>query len=113
MRKFNNWLVTKIADILGSPYFFYFCVILDVAELPAVIKAGSTIAYVSYISQTVIQLLALPILQAYQNIQNDHHEDTMAHLKAIHKHLGIESSVQAPLKQKRAAQKLPPKTPIL
>ena len=96
MRNFNNWVVTKIANILGNPYFFYFCILLDLAELPAVIKAHSSIAYVTYISQTVIQLLALPILQAYQNLQNDHHDDTIAHLKAIHNHLGIDSNLPPP-----------------
>ena len=89
MKRFNNWMVKKIAALLGSPYFFYFCVILDAAELPAVIKSGSSIAYITYISQTVIQLLALPILQAYQNIQQDNHQEVIEHIKKIHRHLKI------------------------
>jgi hypothetical protein len=49
-------------------WFFWFCVILDLAELPAVIQANSSIAWVTYLSQTVIQLLALPLLGAGQRI---------------------------------------------
>lgn len=49
-------------------WFFWFCVLLVLVELPAVFTARSVIAWVMYISQTVIQLLALPLLGAGQRI---------------------------------------------
>jgi hypothetical protein len=49
-------------------WFFWFCVVLDLIELPAVIASKSVIGVVTYISQTVIQLLALPLLQVGQRI---------------------------------------------
>jgi hypothetical protein len=70
----NQKIATDMGKVLGNMGFFYFCVILDIAELPSVIKAGSAIAWVSYISQTVIQLLALPVLQVFQNIQEEHNQ---------------------------------------
>jgi hypothetical protein len=66
-KRLNEKLAMKMGGVLTSVYFFYFCVILDLAELPAVILAHSPIAWVNYISQTVIQLLALPILGFLSN----------------------------------------------
>lgn len=89
MRKFNNWLALKLGSTLGSMSFFYFCVILDLLELPAVIKAASMITWVTYVSQSVIQLIALPILSVQQNLQNQQHAELHNAVKAIHTHLGI------------------------
>ena len=66
--RFNTLIALKATTVLSSMWFFWFCVILDLAELPAVIQAASVIAWVTYISQTVIQLLALPLLGAGQRI---------------------------------------------
>ena len=74
IEKFNRGLAVNLGKVLGNMWFFYLCVILDIAELPSVIKAHSTIAWVTYIAQTVIQLIALPILQVYQNIQQKHND---------------------------------------
>ena len=89
MKRFNEWLAKRLGDLLGNMYFFYACVILDILELPAVWSAHSAIAWVTYVSQTVIQLLALPVLQVYQNLQNDKHNEVIGHIKKIHKHLGV------------------------
>jgi hypothetical protein len=70
----NDRVATGLGSLLGSIWFFYFCVALDAAELPAVVQAHSAIAWVTYISQTVIQLLALPILQVYQNLLQAHND---------------------------------------
>ena len=67
--KFNNQVVKVLASALGNIYFFYACVVLDLIMLPPVVSAKSTITWVTYIAQTVIQLVALPILQLYQNVQ--------------------------------------------
>jgi hypothetical protein len=66
--RFNAWLAVRATAVLGNMWFFWFCVVLDLIELPAVIASQSVIGYVTYISQTVIQLLALPLLQVGQRI---------------------------------------------
>ena len=66
--RFNTLIAVKSTSVLSSMWFFWFCVLLDLAELPAVISSGSVIAWVTYVSQTVIQLLALPLLGAGQRI---------------------------------------------
>jgi hypothetical protein len=66
--RINAAIAVKATAVLSSMWFFWFCVLLDLFELPAVIQAASSIAWVTYISQTVIQLLALPLLGAGQRI---------------------------------------------
>lgn len=104
MKRFNNWLADGLGNTLSSMYFFYFCVVLDFVELGPVIRAHSVVLWVTYLSQSVIQLIALPILGAQNKLQQDNHEETMTHIKAIHHHLGIKHSlrVQPPKKNKNA-----------
>jgi hypothetical protein len=89
-KTFNDKLATFLGNSLGSMGFFYICVILDLAELPSVISAHSVLVWVTYIAQTVIQLIALPIISTQQNIQQkqgeakadvDHH--TLTYLATI------------------------------
>ena len=89
MKRFNKWLGNNLANGIGTMFFFYFCVLLDVVELPPVIKSHSLIILVTYLSQTVIQLLALPLLAYQAKIQQGNHKDIMEHFDRIHKHLGI------------------------
>lgn len=67
LSRVNKVVIDVAARVLGSPYFFYFCLVLDLIELPPVIMSNSIILWINYIAQTVIQLVALPLLQAYQN----------------------------------------------
>lgn len=64
----NARIAVVATTVLGSMWFFWFCVALVLLELPAVFAARSVIAWITYISQTVIQLLALPLLGAGQRI---------------------------------------------
>lgn len=64
----NARIAVVATTVLGSMWFFWFCVALVLFELPAVFAAHSVIAWITYISQTVIQLLALPLLGAGQRI---------------------------------------------
>lgn len=89
MKKFNAWLGNLLANGVGTMSFFWFCVVLDLIELEPVIKAGNAIVWVTYLSQTVIQLLALPLLAFQGKMQQENHKETMSHIKAVHKHLGI------------------------
>lgn len=79
--------------VLSNMWFFWFCVILDLCELPAVIQNPSAIVIVTYVSQTVIQLLALPLLGAGQRIiaaaqdaraEADHKTLTALHTINVH-----------------------------
>jgi hypothetical protein len=92
MSRFNRWLANLLGNTLSSMYFFYFCLILDAVELQPVVKAHNTVLWVTYLSQSVIQLIALPVLGAQNKLQQDNHEETMSHIKAIHNHLGIKHS---------------------
>lgn len=74
MKKFNEWLALKLGNGLSSMLFFYICLVLDLVELPPVIAAHSVIIWCTYLSQSVIQLVALPILGVQQRIMTDHHE---------------------------------------
>ena len=65
---FNAAIAVSATRALSSMWFFWFCVILDLVELPAVLQNLTPIVVVTYISQTVIQLLALPLLGAGQRI---------------------------------------------
>lgn len=87
MKRFNNWLANFLGNALSSMYFFYFCVVLDLCELDPVIQSHSVITWVTYISQSVIQLIALPVLGAQNKLQQDNHSEVMQHVTAIHNHL--------------------------
>ena len=68
IERLNGRIAVAATTVLGSMWFFWFCVLLVLVELPAVFEARSVMAWVMYISQTVIQLLALPLLGAGQRI---------------------------------------------
>ena len=97
MKNFNKWLGNKLADGLSTMAFFWFCLILDIIEGYAIVKQtilalqthqgllGVIILWVSFVSQTVIQLLALPLLAFQNKQQNENHKETIKHLTKIHK----------------------------
>lgn len=97
MKRFNEWLAVKITKGVGTMYCAYLFFGLDLIELPPVIKQHSVIIWISYITQTVLQLVLLPIIIVGQNLQttssNDLHakvDDLHTKHDAIHKHLGIQ-----------------------
>ena len=84
MKHFNEYLAVKLGNALSSMSFFYICVVLDLIELKPVIDAHNIIVWCSYLSQTVFQLIALPILGAMQKTTHIHHEKHHKHLEDIH-----------------------------
>jgi hypothetical protein len=85
MARFNRRSGTAIANVLGNMGFFWFCVVLDILAIPGlfltvmyttfghVIPASLAfisigVVVVAFLSQTVIQLLALPVLQYSGNL---------------------------------------------
>ena len=90
----NGWLAIRATAVLSSMWFFWFCVALDGVEL-ALGNPGSwsIVVWVTYVSQTVIQLLALPLLGAGQRLisaaqdaraEADH--ETLTALHVINQH---------------------------
>lgn len=73
MSGFNQWLAMRLGNTLSSMSFFYICVLLDLIELQPVIAAHDVIVWCTYLSQTVIQLIALPILSAQNKASQEHH----------------------------------------
>ena len=92
MSRFNDWLAIKITKGVGTMYCAYAFFVLDLIELPPVVRAHSVIIWINYITQTVLQLVLLPIIIVGQNLQNARHDEHAAKLDAIHKHLGIKGA---------------------
>jgi hypothetical protein len=103
-RGFNSKTAIVVPAILGSMPFFWFCLVLTLCSLPAVLSAFdhevlkdaaglrsffpsvilkvSLIALVAWIAQTFIQLVALPVLQVSNNAQmaqQEAHATTILH----------------------------------
>ncbi len=77
--KFNYWLAVKITDGVGTMWCAYAFLILDLFMLPPVIKANTITLWVTYIAQTVLQLVLLPIIMVGQNViqtQNESKAET-------------------------------------
>ena len=79
MAKFNYWLAVKITNGIGTMWCAYVFIIIDLLMLPPVIKAHDIIVWVTYIAQTVLQLVLLPIIMVGQNViqaQNESKAET-------------------------------------
>jgi len=86
--RINTYLAVKITQIVGSMWCAYIFVLLTLISLPAAIASHNTIVIVSWIAQTFLQLVLLPIIIVGQNVQAEasdarakHDHDT---LNAIH-----------------------------
>lgn len=67
--RFNAMIAARSATVLSSMWFFWFCVLLDGIEAYFLAQQPfSVVSWVTFLAQTVIQLLALPLLGASQNI---------------------------------------------
>jgi hypothetical protein len=77
--KFNYWIAVKITNGVGTMWCAYAFLLIDLVMLPPVIKAQSVMVWVTYIAQTVLQLVLLPIIMVGQNViqsQNEAKADT-------------------------------------
>jgi hypothetical protein len=66
--KFNKWIAVKITKSVGTMWCAYAFLIIDLFMLPPVIQANSVMVWVTYIAQTVLQLVLLPIIIVGQNV---------------------------------------------
>jgi len=77
--KFNYWIAVKITNGVGTMWCAYAFFLIDLLMLPPVIKANNVMVWVTYIAQTVLQLVLLPIIMVGQNViqtQNESKADT-------------------------------------
>jgi len=77
--KFNYWIAVKITNSVGTMWCAYAFLIIDFVMLPPVIAANNVMVWVTYIAQTVLQLVLLPIIMVGQNViqtQNESKADT-------------------------------------
>lgn len=80
-----------ITNVVGTMYCAIVFAILALISLPAAIKTRSVVVIVAWIAQTFLQLVLLSIIMVGQKSSSDKHDETISHLKAIHKHLGIKN----------------------
>jgi hypothetical protein len=64
---FNGWLAVQITKIVGSMWCAYAFAALALISLPAAIEQG-TVAIVSWISQTFLQLVLLSVIMVGQQV---------------------------------------------
>ena len=77
--KFNYQLAEKITNGIGTMWCAYAFLLIDLMMLPPVIKSNNVMVWVTYIAQTVLQLVLLPIIMVGQNViqaQNESKAET-------------------------------------
>jgi hypothetical protein len=66
--RFNDWLAIHITKVVGTMWCAYAFAALAFISLPAAIRGG-TATLISWIAQTFLQLVLLPIIIVGQNVQ--------------------------------------------
>jgi hypothetical protein len=103
--------VTKRVGTMWAAYVFFG---LTLVSLPAAIGSGNTIVIVSWVAQTFLQLVLLPIIIVGQNIQAKSSDDRaiatyedagaiLEESKEIQAHLGVQDEAISELVSKIAA----------
>jgi hypothetical protein len=67
--RFNTWLAVKITAIVGTMVCAYLFTVLALISLPSALNSGNLIIIISWIAQTFLQLVLLPIIIVGQNVQ--------------------------------------------
>lgn len=68
--RLNTKIALKITNGVGSMWCAYAFALLALISLPAAISSGQPIIIVSWIAQTFLQLVLLPIIIVGQNVQS-------------------------------------------
>lgn len=86
--RFNTFIAVKITQIVGSMWCAYIFALLTLISLPAAIASHDPIVIVSWVAQTFLQLVLLPIIIVGQNVQAAASDERAKHdhetLNAIH-----------------------------
>jgi hypothetical protein len=99
MTRFNNWIGSKVTDVVGTMWCAYVFAALALVSLPDAISGG-TATLVSWIAQTFIQLVLLSIIMVGQKIGGEASEkraiDTYNDAEAVlHEALQIQQHLAA------------------
>jgi hypothetical protein len=65
----NTHVAVRITKSVGSMWCAYVFAVIAIISLPAALRSGSPIIIVSWIAQTFLQLVLLPIIIVGQNVQ--------------------------------------------
>ncbi|HEX3540242.1 MAG TPA: hypothetical protein VHT75_07315 [Acidimicrobiales bacterium] len=100
VRRFNSRVAVLITVAVGSMWCAYLFTALSLVSLPAALKTGDKIIIVSWIAQTFLQLVLLPIIIVGQNVQaaasDKRAEETYKDAEAVlHEALQIEQHLEA------------------
>ena len=91
----NAWLAVTVTKTVGSMWVAYLFAALALISLPAALRTGDVIVIVSWIAQTFLQLVLLPIIIVGQNIiqaandmraEADHETLTAVHRLTVEVH---------------------------
>lgn len=93
--RFNTWLAVRITKTVGSMWIAYLFAAIALISLPAALASGEVIVIVSWVAQTFLQLVLLPIIIVGQNViqaandaraEADHETLTAVHLLTVEVH---------------------------
>ena len=108
--RFNTWLAVRITRTVGSMWIAYLFACIALVSLPAALHSGDVIVIVSWVAQTFLQLILLPIIIVGQNViqatndaraEADHETLTAVHKLTIEVH-EINEAQSAILRQLQA-----------
>ena len=109
--RFNSWLAVRITKTVGSMWIAYVFACIALISLPAALHSGDVIVIVSWVAQTFLQLVLLPIIIVGQNViqaandaraEADHETLTAVHRLTIEVH-SINEAQTAILNELRGA----------
>ena len=93
--RFNTWLAVRITRTVGTMWIAYLFAAIALISLPAALASGEVIVIVSWIAQTFLQLVLLPIIIVGQNViqaandaraEADHETLTAVHRLTVEVH---------------------------
>jgi hypothetical protein len=93
--RFNTWLAVRITRTVGTMWIAYLFGLIALISLPAALRSGDVIIIVSWVAQTFLQLVLLPIIIVGQNViqaandaraEADHETLTAVHRLTIEVH---------------------------
>jgi hypothetical protein len=93
--RFNTWLAVRITKTVGSMWIAYVFAAVALISLPAALASGQVIVIVSWVAQTFLQLVLLPIIIVGQNViqaandaraEADHETLSAVHMLTVEVH---------------------------
>lgn len=87
MERLNKKLALFITKITGTMWTAYLFCALSLISLPAAIESHNAFIIVSWVSQSFLQLVLLPVIMVGQSVGQEHHETSHAKLDEIITHL--------------------------